>query len=452
MEYAESEDNMKLFGTDGIRGRYGEHPITSEMALKIGGAFVDFFSRESERPKVIIGRDTRSSGEGLQNAVVRGVTGSGGEALVLGVLPSNAVSFFVQNERAQGGIMISASHNPAEENGFKFFSGSGFKFSDLEEEKFEKALLAGNFVDAGQSGLKARSLPVCAYRDFLAGSVKTRDLSGLRLAVDAGNGAASFIIEGLVKGLKADVNVINDQPNGVNINENCGALFPQQLQNLVKEKSLDAGIAFDGDADRLVMVDEKGCVIEGDSLIAMIALDMKKSGRLNQNTVVANDYSNGGLDFSLNKQGIRVVRVKTGDRFVSDELFENNYGVGGERSGHVIIPEFSKTADAVLVSLRMLEIMKREGRKLSELNSFVKFVPSVLINVEVTEKRDVSLMGGVRDAIGEVESLLAGKGRVFVRYSGTENKMRILVEGESENNIKSYADKIACSVRSEIGR
>lgn len=443
---------MKLFGTDGIRGKANEYPITADVALGLGRAFVTLISKGKKgKAKIIIGRDTRISGTMLEEALTAGINAAGADALPIGVIPSNGVSYFIGLHSCDGGVMISASHNPANENGMKFFSSGGFKISEEMEEKLEDVFFAKKITAAPEPGSAFRVRGVKEdYILFITGSLKGNDLSGLKIAVDAGNGSASYLVKDLFFELKADATIINNEPDGSNINDG-GALFPEQLRKLVAEKRLDAGIAFDGDADRLVMVDELGNVVDGDSLIAVAALNLKRNNRLNKDTVVVTNYSNSGLDSSLSGFGIRVVRVKTGDKYVSEEIFRNDYRIGGETSGHLIFPEFSKTADALISAVQVLNAMKEQGRKLSELASVVKKYPQVLINVAVREKKPVEEMRSVAAKIKEGEALLKGSGRIFTRYSGTESLLRILVEGKTEKEIKRIADSIASAVKSEIG-
>ncbi len=443
---------MKLFGTDGIRGKASEYPISAEVALGLGRAFATLILKGKKgKAKLVIGRDTRISGTMLEEALIAGINSAGADALPIGVIPSNAVSYFIGLHGCDGGLMISASHNPADENGMKFFSSDGFKISEEMEDKVEEILLSKKFVTATEPGSAFRVRGVKEdYIRFITGSLKGNDLSGLKIAVDAGNGSASYIVKDLFFELKADTTILNNEPDGANINEG-GALFPQRLQKLVVKNKLDAGIALDGDADRLVMVDELGNVVDGDSLIAIAALNLKRDNHLKEDTVVVTDYSNVGLDDSLSGFGIKVVRVKTGDKHVSDEIFRKSYSIGGENSGHLIFPEFSRTADALLSAVQLLNAMKEQGKKLSELASVVKKYPQVLVNVAVREKKPVEEIHSVAARIKEGEALLKGRGRVFTRYSGTENKLRILVEGKTEKEIKGIADSIASAVKSEIG-
>jgi len=439
---------MKLFGTDGIRGIANKYPITADVALDLGKAFVTLISG-NKKIKVAIGRDTRISSNMLEEALIAGITSAGSDALPLGVLPSNGVSYLLTREGCAGGIMVSASHNPADENGFKFFSSEGFKLSETQERQFEKIFFSKKFTTSVPGSVfRVRDVKL-NYISFIVDSLKGNNLSGLKVAIDTANGSASYLVKDLFSELKAEATIINNEPDGTNINKD-GALFPRQLQKLVKSENFDAGIAFDGDADRLMMVDEFGNIIDGDSLIAIAAINLKKNNRLNKNIVVVTNYSNIGLDNSMKECEIKVTRVKTGDRHVSEELFRNKFSIGGENSGHIIFPEFSKTADAVLASVQILSAMKEQNKKLSELASVVKKYPQVLVNVAVKEKKSLEKIPAVMAKIKEAENILGNAGRVFVRYSGTENKLRILVEGQKQKEIKELADSIAEAVKHDL--
>jgi len=366
---------MKLFGTDGIRGKANQYPITVEVALDLGKAFVtlitDNNSNNDKKIKIAVGKDTRISGAMLEEALIAGLNSAGADAVPFGVIPTNGISYLIGLHGCDGGIMISASHNPADENGFKFMSADGFKFSSELEKQLESIFFSKKFAKATPGSVfRLRDIKL-DYISMVVDSLRGNNLAGLKIGVDTGNGAASHLVKDLFSELKAEARIINNEPDGTNINKG-GALFPEQLQKIVKENKLDAGIAFDGDADRLVMVDEAGDIIDGDALIAIAALNLKNNRKLNKNTIVVTDYSNRGLDDSMQKLGIKVVRTKTGDKFVSAELFNNDYSIGGETSGHFIFPEFSKTADAMLASVQILNAMKLQNKKLSELAAVVK--------------------------------------------------------------------------------
>ena len=437
----------------GIRGVSGKHPVTPEAFLDFGKSFVTLISENKghgEKIRIVVGRDTRNSGKVLEKSLIAGITSAGADVSLIGIMPSNAVSHLVLVNGFDGGLMISASHNPSEQNGLKFFNAEGFKLSESEETRLEAIFSSKSFVSSGEGAVSEISGAKENYIAMILNSLKDPSLSGLRLALDPGNGAGFSVIKEVFRKLDCSTAIINNQPDGNNVN--CGgALFPETLQNLVKEGGFDAGICLDGDADRLVMTDEKGNLLDGDSLIAIAAINLQKKGKLNGNTVVVTDYSNSGLDNSLKKHGIKVVRVKTGDRFVSQALSENDYSLGGELSGHIIFSEFSRTADAILASIHVLNALKEEEKKLSELASVIKKYPGFTLNVAVKEKKSLESMPLLMERIKKTQEILGKEGRVFVRYSGTENVLRILVEGQHEKELKRMAEEISETFKSQLG-
>ena len=445
---------MKLFGTDGIRGVVGEHPVTQETVLELGKSLVTLISEkkpaDGKKIRIAIGRDTRLSGILLEEPLVSGIASSGADALLLGVIPSNAVSHFTFSRGCDAGVMISASHNPAEQNGLKFFNADGFKFPESDEARLEEIFYSRAFF-SGDPGSSSRVQEAKEdYVSLVAGSLGSSDLSGMKVAVDPGNGAASGLVRELFNKMKCETVIINDRPDGTNINDG-GSMLPEKLRETVKNGNFDAGIALDGDADRLVMTDENGNLLDGDFLVGIAAVHLQKRGKLNGNTVVATNYSNVGLDASLKERGIKVLRVQTGDRFVSQALFQNNYAIGGESSGHVIFLEFSKTADALIAAVRIMAVLSESGKKLSELASVIRKYPQVIVNVAVREKKNIEEIPELAEKIKDVGKRLGSEGRAFVRYSGTENKLRILVEGRDEKELKRMAAEIAELAESRIG-
>ena len=437
---------MKLFGTDGIRGKHGVHPITESFAEKIGRAAASSLPRLS---KIVVCRDTRHSGKSLERGLVKGIKMSGGVPVLIGVLPSNAVSFAVQREKAGAGIMISASHNPFRENGFKFFNRKGFKFFDKEEREVERVLKSGKFRDSVQKR-EVRLYPYKAYERFLEKSCPAGGLKGLRVVVDAGNGSASGIASGVFRRLGAEVKVINSSPDGFNINRGCGSTSPRVLQKQARE--FDAGVAFDGDADRIVVADEKGRLVDGDKIIGLMSVYLSRHSRLKKRTVVLNNYSNKGLQSYLRSHKIKVSKVKVGDKFVSKKLFEDGLSIGGEPSGHVIVSSLSKTSDAVLTAIAVLGALKEAKASMSELVSDIKLLPQLIVNVDVREKKDIRKLKRLNARLEKAKQDLRGEGRVFIRYSGTENKMRILAEGRDESSVRKHAEMLVKTARSEIGK
>ena len=436
---------MKLFGTDGIRGRHGVHPVTESFAGRIGRAAA---SSLPELSKIVVCRDTRHSGKTLEKSLVRGIKKSGCVPLLIGVLPSNAVSFAVQRERAGAGIMISASHNPFSENGFKFFNRKGFKFSGREERVIEGLLKSGKFRDS-EPRKEKRLYPYRTYERFLEKSCPAGGLKGLSVVVDAGNGSASGIASRVFRKLGARVKAINSSPDGFNINRKCGSTSPGALQR--EAGKFDAGIAFDGDADRILIADEKGRLVDGDKIIGAVADCLNRQGRLKKRTVVLNSYSNKGLQIYLREKKIRVLRVKVGDKFVSEKLFEQGFSVGGEPSGHVIMSDLSRTSDALLTAIAVLAILREGNVKMSELVSDIRLLPQLVSNVRVREKKAISKLKKLRSRVEKARRDLRGTGRVFIRYSGTESKMRILVEGSDPGMIKRHAELMVKAAKSEVG-
>lgn len=440
---------IKLFGTDGIRGKAGEYPITAKVAEDLGRALVTLAAKGDDTPRIVVGRDTRASGMEFQRAFSRGIIDAGGEAMILGILPTNAVSFAIKKEKADAGIMISASHNPAEENGFKFFDGNGIKYSEEKEAEIEGLLESRDFRVVG-AGPRERDLEgYRAYKEHLISS--SSSLNGLRVAVDPGNGAASFIVQEVFEKAGANPFVINNKPDGTNINKGCGALHPQQLQREVQRQRADCGVAFDGDADRAVFCDETGKILNGDHIMAVIASFLHTQGRLAHSTLVATNYSNLALDDAMKEQRIAVARVENGDKYVFEEMEKHYYSFGGEQSGHFIFGEFAKTGDGMLTALQLLSIMKQTGKPLSQLSSVLQPYPQTFVNVPVNSKIPLQETRWVSAAIAEAERSLNGTGRVFVRYSGTEPVLRVMIEGRNEKEIKGLAERIAAAAKKEIG-
>lgn len=448
----------KLFGTDGVRGVANEHPMTAEVALKLGRAIAHISKRGNHRHRIIIGKDTRLSGYMLEFAICSGVCSFGVDVRMTGPLPTPAIAFLTRTMRADAGIMISASHNPFEDNGIKFFGADGFKLADEIEAEME-GLLDSGAIDSIRPTAHdiGKTLKMEDARGRYVQFVKTtfrNDLSldGLRLVVDCANGAAYKVAPQVYEELGADVITMNDEPNGKNINASCGAVHPKRLRQAVIEHNANAGIALDGDADRVIVVDEKGQVVDGDAVMAICARDMIERGQLAKNTVVSTVMSNIGLERSLADVGGKVVRTSVGDRYVVEAMREHGYTFGGEQSGHLIFLEHSSTGDGCIAGLRLLEVAVASGRPISELSRVFERVPQHLINVPVSEKPPLETLEGVTATIGRVEAELADEGRVLVRYSGTEKKARVMVEGPNMDKTKAYAEEIADELAKAIGR
>ncbi|CAN2040853.1 Phosphoglucosamine mutase [Candidatus Magnetomoraceae bacterium gMMP-15] len=444
----------KFFGTDGIRGIANIYPITPEIALKLGKAVATVLKEQNQkrRNKVLIGKDTRQSGDMLEYALTSGLCSMGCDVLLAGVLPTPAVAQLTRSFKANAGFVISASHNPAPDNGIKIFSYDGFKLHDQIEQEIEKVILSDD-IDSKhlQSKLLGRAYRVDnareRYIEYAKNTVQNMDFDNLKIIVDCANGAAFNVAPFIFKELCPDAIILNDQPDGFNINQNCGALYPSAIQKLVKETKADAGIAFDGDADRLIMCDEKGNELNGDHIMAICGTYFLKKNSLNKNTIVATQYSNLGLDEALKNYGGNVVRVLNGDRYVIARMRQDNLNLGGEASGHIIFTDQTTTGDGIISALQVLKIIKKENTSLSELAKCISLYPQIIKNISVKEKKDFDLMPGVRAVIDEINDKLGNSGRTLIRYSGTENKLRIMIEGKNRNEISQYAEKIAEQVK-----
>lgn len=438
----------RYFGTDGVRGRFGDDPITPAFAEKLGRALVVTLG---ENPTVAIGRDTRGSGPALEESLARGIVSAGGNVKLLGVLPTPGVAAFVTAQKMDAGAVISASHNPAGDNGIKFFSGDGFKLPDEAEATIESLLDAqadsssvGKIepvADAGDSFVEhaLRSLPA----DFR--------LDGLKLAVDCANGAAFKTTPAALRKLGADVHVFHSDPDGTNINDNCGSTVAGEISRLVKETGVQAGLSHDGDADRLLLCDETGDPLDGDELLAIAGLDLLARGELRGNTIVATVMSNLGLDELFESRGGKVLRTAVGDRYVLEAMRGGGYVLGGEQSGHMIFLRYGTTGDGLISALQIFRVMKETGRPLSELRRVLNKYPQAQRAVKVRSKPPMEELSAVRATILAAESALAPRGRVLVRYSGTEPKARILLEGRDAILLEKHADEIAAALTVAIG-
>ena len=454
----------KLFGTDGVRGVANVEPVTAETALKLGRAAAHVFTQlnprtlpPGARPKIVLGKDTRLSGYMLENALVAGITSLGVDVLVIGPLPTPGVAYVTRSLRADAGIVLSASHNAYEDNGIKFFRHDGYKLDDKIEDQIEQLVFTGEIDSvrptAGKIGRATRIDDALGrYVEFAKTSFpRGMSLEKMRIAVDVANGAAYKSTPCILRELGADLSVFHNAPNGTNINNQCGSTFPAEIQRIVQETGVDVGITHDGDADRVLLCDEKGEVVDGDEILAIAAIDFLANGRLRENTLVATVMSNFGLDEALQTAGGRVLRTKVGDRYVIEEMVKRNLNVGGEQSGHMIFRDFSTTGDGIVCALQILRIMRATGKPLSELKRVLKKYPQAQRNVRVKEKPPLEELRGVMKLITEAEGELAGKGRVLLRYSGTEPKIRLLIEGRELDRIERQADRIAEEIESTIG-
>jgi phosphoglucosamine mutase len=447
----------KLFGTDGIRGVANIFPMTPEMVLSIGKATAHVFKEKcgKEKPKFVIGKDTRLSGYMIENALASGIVSVGADVLLVGPMPTPAIAHLTKALNADAGIVLSASHNPAEDNGIKIFSENGHKLSDNVEDEIEKYVLSGKIKTEHIKGdLIGKALRVDdakeRYIEFAKASVESMSMKGLRAILDCANGAAYNTAPHILSELGVEVVVLNDRPDGLNINLDCGALHPEKMMEVVKEENAHIGIALDGDADRVIVCDENGKSVDGDHIIAICAINMKEKGTLKKNSVVVTIMTNKGFDIAMAKERIKVVKTKVGDRYVVDEMRKKGYVLGGEQSGHIIFSNYTTTGDGMISALQLLRIMKERGKKLSKLAECMTSLPQVLVNVDVKEKKDISKLK-VNKNIKDAESKLGEKGRVLVRYSGTQNLCRIMIEGENKREIQKIADDIAKTMKKELG-
>lgn len=437
----------KLFGTDGIRG-VANKGLDSILAYKLGQACAQQLTDSAHHARILIGKDTRISGDMLENALVAGICSAGATAEVVGVVPTPAVAYLTRLYRADAGIMISASHNTVEYNGLKVFNGQGYKLADEIEERIERQILSDQQPDL-PSGIGIgrrieRTEALADYRKFLLSNA-AYSLAGMRIVLDTANGAAYQVAPQVFAALGAEVRCIGDAPDGTNINEACGSTHPEKLQEEVKKSGANLGLAFDGDADRLIAVDEQGRIVDGDRVMAVCALEMKARGMLAKDTVVGTVMSNLGLQLYLEAHGINLVKTAVGDRYVLEEMLASGYNFGGEQSGHVIILDRNTTGDAMLTALQLLDVVVHRGKSLGELAYDIEILPQVLVNAKVREDHKYAYRENmqIQEAIAKVEQAMAGKGRVLIRPSGTEPLVRVMIEGEDIEFIRTQAEMVA---------
>ncbi len=447
----------KLFGTDGVRGVANQDPMTSEMALRIGRAAAHIFRDSPRRHRIVIGKDTRLSGYMIESALTAGLCSMGMDVLLVGPVPTPGIAFLTRSLRADAGVVVSASHNPYEDNGIKFFGRDGFKLPDEVEKKIEDLIFTGAIdgirPTASEIGKAFRiDDAIGRYNEFVKSSIpRGMDLSGIRMVVDSANGAAYKIGPRILTELGADVISLYDQPSGMNINQGCGSLYPEVISHAVVANNARIGIAFDGDADRMILCDEKGKIIDGDAIMAICALHMMREGTLKQNTLVATVMSNLGLEIAMQKAGGRLIRASVGDRYVMEKMIEGGFNLGGEQSGHVIFLDHNTTGDGIISALQILSIMKQTGEHLSVLAGCMKTYPQVLVNVKVRERRDLSSIPEIAHRMAEIEKQIDGTGRLLLRYSGTEPKVRVMIEGEDHEKIKALANDLAGIIKEKLG-
>ena len=446
----------RMFGTDGVRG-IANKELSPALAFNLGriGAYV-LTEETHKKPRIAVGKDTRISGDMLEAALIAGICSMGAEAVSLGVLPTPAVAYLTRHMGLDAGVVISASHNPFEYNGIKFFNGEGYKLSDQLEDRIESLLLNPEngiaYPTGAEIGKKVEvDNAVHGYVDFLKKTIDV-NLRGLKIAVDCANGASYIAAPSVLADLGAEIVVINNKPDGKNINVKCGSTHPEGLQKLVVESGAHIGLAFDGDADRLIAVDNRGNIVNGDHMLAIFARHLKGKGMLKKDTVVATVMSNMGLDIALKREKCNLVKTKVGDRYVLEEMVSMGYTIGGEQSGHIIFLDHNTTGDGLLTALQLLAVVKETGKKLSDLASIMKELPQVLVNAKVkNENKDKYMKDeAIAEMITGLEKKLKGRGRVLIRPSGTEPLIRVMLEGANEAEIKEDAEALAKLIEEKL--
>ncbi len=447
----------KLFGTDGVRG-VANSELTGNLAFEIGQAGAYVLTKETKKqPRIIVARDTRISGTMLESALVAGICSVGAKAILVGVVPTPAVAFLTRALDADAGVMISASHNPLEYNGIKFFNSEGYKLRDELEEEIENLILSRSDkipLPVGQEigTWESDNQSILKYIDHLCSTIPG-DLKGMKVLVDCANGAASEIAPLAFEKLGAEVEFIHHKPNGININRLCGSTHMDDLQRQVVGRKMEVGIAFDGDADRCLAVDENGELIDGDQILSIVGMDMKKSGTLKQDTIVATVMSNLGLSIMAKENNMNLAQTRVGDRYVLENMLKNGYNLGGEQSGHIIFLDYNTTGDGLLTAIQLLYVMKKTGKPLSELKKCMQIFPQVLVNARVkTENKHAYIEDlDISQAIEALEEKFKGEGRVLIRPSGTEPLVRVMIEGKDKKVIQEEAEKLAKLIEDKLG-
>ncbi len=449
-------DTRKLFGTDGVRGVANVYPMTAEVALQLGRALAYVIKYGPGRHRIVVGKDTRLSGYLLEYAITAGICSMGVDVLLLGPLPTPGIAYITSSMRADAGVVISASHNPYQDNGIKIFKGDGFKLPDEIEAHIEMLMTSQGVEETRPTAMEigqafriddARG----RYISFLKGTFpKELELDGLKIVMDCAHGATYRVAPEVFSELGAEIISIGVRPNGKNINHKCGATHPEGMATLVKREKADLGVAFDGDGDRVIMVDHTGKIVDGDHILGICALDMHRRERLHRKTVVATVMSNLGLEVALKEQGIHLLRAPVGDRYVLEAMLKGGYNLGGEQSGHLVFLNHTTTGDGILTALRLLAVMLREDKPLADLAGFMETYPQVLLNIRVKEKKDLKTLPQARLAIHKAERCLGAKGRLLVRYSGTEPKLRIMAEGEDQGFIEQVVRELAQTLEIQL--
>ncbi len=451
-------DIPKLFGTDGVRGRANVEPVTAEIALKLGRAAAHVFRKDNDRRHVVVvGKDTRLSGYMLENAVVAGLLSMGVDVLVIGPLPTPGVPFITRSLRADAGIMLTASHNTYEDNGIKFFRSDGYKLDDELEHEIERLVFSGEIDRIRPTAMaigKAYRIDdaLGRYVEFVKNSFpRGMTLDGMRIVLDTANGATYKAAPCALRELGATLFVYNNTPDGTNINLNCGSTHPEVIRKAVIDHNADIGIAHDGDGDRVILCDENAQVVDGDQILAICALDYMERGELRDNTIVATIMSNAGLDLAVRAAGGEVIRVPVGDKYVLHELLRRDLNFGGEQSGHILVRDYTTTGDGLITALQVLRIMRQTGKSLAQLARCMEKFPQVNLNLPIASRPPLEEIDGLGELIREIEGELSGNGRVLVRYSGTQPRLRIQVEGRDGAPIEQFAQRIYDLVERQIG-
>lgn len=445
----------KYFGTDGIRG-IANKDLTPELAFKVGRAGAYILSK-GKKGKILVGKDTRASGDMLESALIAGITSMGLDVVSLGIIPTPAVAYLTRKYDALAGVVISASHNPGEYNGIKFFNNKGLKLADEVEEDIESVIENIENLELRPIGREVGRLykeenGSKDYKEFLKSTIDI-DLKGIKIAMDCGHGALYKIGPEIIRELNGEVVVVNDNPNGMNINDKCGSTNPEIIQKLVIDEKADMGISFDGDGDRIIAVDNKGKLVDGDHILAICATHLKDNGKLKNNTVVGTIMTNMGLDIYLKEKDMNIVKTTVGDRYVLEEMLKSDYVIGGEQSGHIIFLDYNTTGDGLATGLHLLEVMKSTRKTMAELNSLMTDYPQVLVNAKVKNEFKYKYLENeeIKLEIEKIEKMFHGQGRVVIRPSGTEPLVRVMIEGKCQEEITKIAEDLAKFIEERIG-
>jgi phosphoglucosamine mutase len=443
----------RLFGTDGVRGTAGHYPLDPATVRRLGAALVRALPHGTGAPRLLVGRDTRESGIWIEAALADGAAGEGATVTSAGVVPTPAVAYLTRTEAFDAGVVISASHNPFEDNGIKVFSGKGEKFTEQTEREVEAIIADPSWTAAPPAPGRIVSADlVGAYLDHLRTVFPESSMvKGFKLAIDCANGATTPVARMLFESLGLDPVVIGDQPDGRNINLGCGSTHPERLANIVAERGCQAGVAFDGDGDRAIFVDDRGRIVNGDAVLLMCGSQLQREERLKGSAIVATVMSNIGLELALRDRGIELVRCAVGDKYVMEEMLARGLSLGGEQSGHVIFSDYLFTGDGLCTALNVLRVLALTGRSLADLAADLVTYPQVLLNVRVREKTDLGSVGPIAAVIERVQSRVAGQGRLLVRYSGTEPLLRVMLEGKHDDDIRRWAQEIVDVVKEQLG-